>query len=564
MYTEEWDNIPFEHDYPIHEIRLMKGGCWAAKALMNVMFDRKSRVFTRYVRKQIKGKEYNLVFCTTFSTFPLATALRIALERQLPLFVDIRDLDEQVPGAQYQHHRAWWTYPFRNMYRALQIRRRNRVLRRADYITTVSPWHIEFLKAINPNVHLIYNGFAPQQFYPEDIRTDEFLVSYIGRLYEFQDLHILQECLDELGLPDMRLNLHMPDNNPISIEEVGDEIRRSSVMVVLTNREAKGMMTTKFFEALGCEKPVLCIPNDEGVLANAIAETQAGLASDNKEEIKAFLLYKYKEWKANGYTRQAVKMQAKQLFSRKEQAIAFEQRMVQTVAPLISVVVPVYNADKYLKQCLQSIAEQTYRNLQVVVIDDGSTDESLRIAQEFAKHDARFVVLHQTNSGQSEARNKAMEYATGDYVAFVDADDWIEPDYLATMLKAAYSNEIVQCGYRRVREDNTTVETKVPRHLYQFTVPWGRLYRRHVLDGIVFPEKMIYEDVIFSLRLWSKRPSTVIIPYTGYNYRLNEASTTAQADQLAQERLFSTLRATKAPWWLKLYTIIRLKIHFRR
>lgn len=329
VYTEQWDRIPFEHAYPIHEIRLMKGGWWAIKTLMNVLFDWKERVFTRRVRRLTADRQYDLVFCTTFSTFPLATALRLAREKQLPLITDIRDLDEQVPGAQYQYHRAWWTRPWRNIYRSVQIKRRNRVLRQADCLTTVSPWHVDFLRTIRPNVHLIYNGFAPQQFYPENIRSEQFLISYIGRLYEFQNMEILRVCIDELGIPAIRLNLHTPDNSPLPIDAVGDEIRRSSIMLVLTGREAKGMMTTKFFEALGCEKPVLCIPDDHGLLAESIRDTNAGLASDDKAEIKAFILDKYHEWQQNGYTRQQVNQQKKQLFSRQHQVEQFEQIIQQ-------------------------------------------------------------------------------------------------------------------------------------------------------------------------------------------------------------------------------------------
>jgi hypothetical protein len=91
-----------------------------------------------------------------------------------------------------------------------------------------------------------------------------------------------------------------------------------------------------------------------------------------------------------------------------------------------------------------------------------------------------------------------------------------------------------------------------------------RLYKSELLRDVRFPEGMIYEDVIFSLRLWAKRPKRTIIPYIGYNYRLNNVSTTSRVDRPAQRKLYATIRATQAPLWLKLYTIIRLKIHFLR
>lgn len=568
VYTEQWDEIPFPHAYPIHEIRLMKGGLWAMKAAMNLILNWKSRVFTRRVRKLTRNESYDLVFCTTFSTFPLQAALSIAREKNLPLVTDIRDLDEQVPGAQYQYHRGAWTRPWRQLYSRIEIRRRNRVIHEATAVTTISPWHVDFLKRINPNTRLIYNGYDPNQFYPEDIKTSEFRVSYIGRLYEFQSLSLIKECVSELNLPHLRLNIHTPDHEPLPIDAIGDEIRRSSVMIVLTNTEAKGMMTTKFFEALGCEKPVLCIPNDQGALADAIRKTKAGLASENKEEIKAFLLDKYREWQANGFTRQAVDEQEKQRFSREYQAKLFEQLFEELQSPVVSVIIPLYNAAEYLPECLESVIRQdTDARLEILIVNDGSTDDSLRITKEWVLHYANdphrsVTVIDIPHAGQSAARNKGLEQAAGAYVTFVDADDRLDKDYIRTLLAHAGTYPIVQCGYRRFTNDGTILEEKRPKHFYRFTSPCMRLYRREVLQGLRFPEGMIYEDVIFSMNLWGKRPSYTLIPYTGYNYRLNAASTTSRTDRQARQTLFRALRDTQAPRWLKCYTKLRLRLHF--
>ena len=102
-------------------------------------------------------------------------------------------------------------------------------------------------------------------------------------------------------------------------------------MIVLTSKAAKGMMTTKFYEALGCEKPVLCFPNDEGVLATTIKQTNAGIATDDKEAIKAFILDKYKEWKKNGFTHQTVNQDLKQQFTRLYQAKQFEKLILEAI-----------------------------------------------------------------------------------------------------------------------------------------------------------------------------------------------------------------------------------------
>lgn len=330
VYTETFQAHDFPHAYPIHE-KPVKNTTWrwACRSFWSLLTDYRNRSFSAWVRKQIKDKSYDIVFCTTFSTFPLRAAADIAGERGIPFFADIRDLDEQIEGAQYQSHRQWWTRPFRRWYRGTNIRRRNKALRQANTITTVSPWHVDFVRQIgtHADIHLIYNGFAPKQFYFEPVRTPQFLISYIGKIYDFQDPTPVQQAVAELNNPDIVFNWHTPTNNPIPIDTVGDEIRNSGICIVLTSKDAHGMMTTKFFEALGCEKPVLCVPSDESVLAKTIQETNAGIASGDVEEIKAFIMDKYHEWETNGYTHQAVRN--KELFSREYQAHLFENLFLQ-------------------------------------------------------------------------------------------------------------------------------------------------------------------------------------------------------------------------------------------
>lgn len=323
VYTEKWEELQFAHDYPIVECTLYRNRLdWLIKSVWSLLTDWKNRYFSMWLQMETKRKSYDLVFCTTFSTFPLRAAADVAKRKNIPLFVDIRDLDEQVPGAQYQLHRSWWVRPFRNWYKNVNIKRRNRVLRQANCITTVSPWHVNFIRQFNPNVHLIYNGYDPSIFYPKDIPSKHFLITYIGRLYEFQSLDLIKQAIRELQLPDCKLNLHLPDKRYIPFSAVGNEIRKSSIAIVLTSTDTHGMMTTKFYEALGCEKPILCIPSDNGCLAQTMAETNAGLASGNIDEIKQFIVDKYNEWKQNGFTRQPVRNIEQ--FSRENQAKQFE------------------------------------------------------------------------------------------------------------------------------------------------------------------------------------------------------------------------------------------------
>ena len=142
LYTEQGEPLTFEHDYPIHQIPVYRTRTfteWALKSVASLCFDWRNRYFSRQVRKLTASQSYDLVLCCTFSTFPLRAALDIAREKHIPLHVDLRDIDEQAPNAQYQSHRQWWLRPFRQWYSSTNIRRRNTVLRQADAISCVSP-----------------------------------------------------------------------------------------------------------------------------------------------------------------------------------------------------------------------------------------------------------------------------------------------------------------------------------------------------------------------------------------------------------------------------------------
>lgn len=343
VYVEKSEDLDFPHTYPIHEITLTGGSFdWMVKTLWTLLTDWKSRAFTRHILEQIGDASYDAVFCTTFSSFPLQSALAIADHLHIPLHADIRDLDEQIDGAQYQSHRAWWTILFRDWYKQVNIQRRNRVLRAAASVSTVSPWHVDFIRQMNPHVHLVYNGFDTHLFAPKDIPTPVFRITYMGRLYSqsFQDPSPLLQAVEELGINDIEVHFYTnPDGQErvrsraivhdyVPPAEVPQLLQESSILVVLTNANAHGMMTTKYYEALGVEKPVLCIPSDGGCLAQVIKETRSGLASGDVEEIKAFIQEKYAEWKQHGFTRQHVI--GKEKFSRQYQA----ERMEEILASL--------------------------------------------------------------------------------------------------------------------------------------------------------------------------------------------------------------------------------------
>ena len=237
----------------------------------------------------------------------------------------------------------------------------------------------------------------------------------------------------------------------------------------------------------------------------------------------------------------------------------------------ISVIVPIYNAEPYLAKCIESLLQQSYTALQIILINDGSTDGSGAIANRYAQQDTRIeVYTHPINQGQSVARNLGLQHAKGTYISFVDADDYIDSDFYTYMQCHIGNLDCVQIGYRRVTNHGKVLLEKLPKHFYQFTSPCMRLYRRELFDkhGLYFPTGMIYEDVIFSLDFWAIKPTHKMLHYTGYNYLANANSTTATRNLVAKELLFATLEEKRQQSKslkqkiLIAYTALRLKMHF--
>ena len=347
LLTETSEPLPFAHNYPIETIRMYSGSTfnWFVKTVWTLLTDWHNRVFAKRALSVLHG-EFDLVLCTAFSDFPLGAAQRIAQTLQVPLICDIRDLDEQVDDSRYQYqHQQWWLMPFRRLYRAIHIRRRNKVLRSANAITTVSPWHKDFIQNLTANsvpVYTIYNGFDEQQFYPENIRTEQFTITYIGSLFHWQRpaLEKVKQAVEEIRsqISDFRIqnsgfriqmDIHTPQDHPVAHDRLGDAIRRSGIMLVLTSPNTHGMLTTKFYEALGCAKPILCVPSDQGALAELMAYTNAGIATDDIEAIKAFILQHYRSWEQNGFTAQQTLHREE--FSREAQTKQMEQILLSTI-----------------------------------------------------------------------------------------------------------------------------------------------------------------------------------------------------------------------------------------
>lgn len=191
--------------------------------------------------------------------------------------------------------------------------------------------------------------------------------------------------------------------------------------------------------------------------------------------------------------------------------------------PMVSIIIPAYNAEKYLEKCLNSILNQTYINYEIIAINDGSTDNTLTILKYYSeKSKQNMIIIDKENEGQGAGRNQGIEIARGKYIAFVDSDDYISPTYIENLvLKAEHDNaDIVVCNYAIVRNDNIVKEVhpKIPKDSHDMlldpdVVPWKQLWRKDVIEksGIRFAERVFYEDLAFYLSIapYIKRISTV-------------------------------------------------------
>lgn len=210
---------------------------------------------------------------------------------------------------------------------------------------------------------------------------------------------------------------------------------------------------------------------------------------------------------------------------------------------ILSIIVPVYNAEKFLDKCITSLLNQTISDIEIILVNDGSTDSSLDICYKFEQADNRVKVYSQSNSGQSKARNVGLENATGQYIAFVDSDDWVDEDYYEKLVEACERNDAeVSCAsILRVRKHsqkfriNYTSEkviTEAQAKIDAARVPdmcyvWNKVYRRSFLDklNLKFIEGMFFEDVDFVTRAVYFSNKIVTVPGTYYHYWTNGNST---------------------------------------
>lgn len=207
-----------------------------------------------------------------------------------------------------------------------------------------------------------------------------------------------------------------------------------------------------------------------------------------------------------------------------------------TSLPLISVIVPIYNVEKYICKCVESIINQTYKNLEIILVDDRSPDNCPKICDEYAQADKRIKVIHKENGGLSDARNAGIKVAGGEYISFVDSDDYIEPNMIFDLYNCMITDnsDIASCGVNWVDEDSKIIREDCLRQhsvlsgkeamkellcdnmIKQYV--WNKLYKASIINDIPFEKGKCNEDVFWSYQVIGNTNQVSVLPKSCYNY----------------------------------------------
>ncbi len=222
-------------------------------------------------------------------------------------------------------------------------------------------------------------------------------------------------------------------------------------------------------------------------------------------------------------------------------------------------IVPVYKAEKYIHRCVDSILQQTYKNIEIILVDDGSPDLCGQICDEFKELDARVKVIHQENAGAGAARNTGIEYCRGEFVTFVDSDDYISIDLIEVLYSQIDDADYVSCGFFRcdsgerikyvfapTEEIVLTGEDALYRHYTEDNARakiscfyiWGKLYKKELWKGLNFPEGLLFEDIYLMPYILLKCKKVKFISYAGYYYREEPNSITNTSDSEHRKKAF--------------------------
>lgn len=202
----------------------------------------------------------------------------------------------------------------------------------------------------------------------------------------------------------------------------------------------------------------------------------------------------------------------------------------------ISIIVPVYKVEQYLERCVNSLTNQTYKNIEIILVDDGSPDQCPQMCDGYAGEDSRIKVIHKKNGGLSDARNAGLDAATGEYIAFVDSDDWVEPDFIEQLYVNAKKEDadISIIGCTLVWDDGRRKPVSNDKGYYVFDnekairemlaqrkfgcMVCQKMYRKQIFDTVRFPVGKLYEDVAVSMPTFLKARKVVFSGNYGYNY----------------------------------------------
>ena len=211
----------------------------------------------------------------------------------------------------------------------------------------------------------------------------------------------------------------------------------------------------------------------------------------------------------------------------------------------ISIIVPVYNCEKYIEKCIKSLINQTLKDIEIIFVNDGSTDNSKSILESFT--DPRIKILEKKNSGQSSARNIGLDIAQGEYIGFVDSDDWVDEDYFERLYNTAkkYDADIAMADFIRKGPKKHTIrlniaeekvyekienKIKIANALKEGCI-WNKIYKKEILNGIRFTEGMFFEDGPFTIKALYAANKLVTVPKTYYYYFQNPSSTVKTMDK---------------------------------
>lgn len=210
------------------------------------------------------------------------------------------------------------------------------------------------------------------------------------------------------------------------------------------------------------------------------------------------------------------------------------------MSDLVSVIIPVYKVEQYLERCVRSVTSQTYDNLEILLIDDGSPDRCGEMCDSFAAEDRRIRVIHQKNGGLSAARNTGIDASSGQWLFFIDSDDFIHRDCIGKLLAAAETSgaDIASCGFEKTEDDAIRGDVRFPatevisrdeamRRLFleeDTSFAWGKIYRRELFQGIRFPEGRTFEDLATTHLLVNRCRAVACVSAPYYGYFQNPAS----------------------------------------